>query len=515
MDALTGDRSKMLLELVRELHEGILDASSMPQRLVDTLCREGEFAGIAILLLDRSKDALVGVAHAGVSARYPATRIPRGKGISWEVLTTGRTVYVADLTRDPRTYVPGGQLDQTLSAVFVPLRGRGEPFGVLVIHAPGRDAIQPEDRTFLERVAVPLSLALENATLYERLERAVSLREDLLEVTRALAASELDLPALFHRVVQEAVRLVPGAERGSLSVREGEEYVFAAAVGYDLGALRGVRFTEADRLRWYGLDQPSLLAGRPRILSGDEARWRATATPPVRGTDAIHRYGELATLQVTLGVPIVLDGRLEAFLNLDSHSDPEAFGEESVEVAAMFAHQVAAILKGARLRALLAHQATTDPLTGVGNRRYVEQRLAEELSRAGRSGVPFAFALLDVVGLKQANDASGHAAGDRLLREVASTLQGSVRGSDVVCRYGGDEFVLLLPGARAGEAERVLARAVETLSGRRGPWGEGIPVSVGIAVFPDDGGTAEALAADADRRMYLARKLGRSVCAHD
>lgn len=358
-----------------------------------------------------------------------------------------------------------------------------------------------------------MALALENAQLYDRMVRAVALLSELLEVTRALAAAELDVAALCQRVVREAVRLVPGAERASLSVREGDEYAFVAAVGCDLEGLRGVRFTEADRLRWYGLDEASLLAGTPRLLSGEEARRRAGATQPVRGAEAMARHGDLDSLQVTLGVPIVVDGRLEAFLNLDSHSDPEAFTEESVEVATMFAQQVAAILKGARLRALLAHQATTDALTGVHNRRYMEQRLREELHRAARSGDPVSFVLLDVVGLKRVNDTLGHAAGDLVLQEVAGQLRSAMRASDVVCRYGGDEFAVLLPETRPEEAARAVQRVLDALARHPGVWGEGIPVSAGVAAFPEDGRAPEALVSTADRRMYRARRLGVRVCA--
>ncbi len=504
-------RSRLPWELVRVLHEGLLRAGSLPQRLAETLCREGGFAGVGILLVEPGGRALVGVGHAGLSARYPAGRIPRGRGVSWDAVLSGRAVYVPDLAADPRVYAPA-PLEEPLSGLFLPLRGREGVVGVLVVHAPGHDAISVEDRDFLEQVAAPVALALENALLYERLERAVSLREELLEVTRALAGTELDVEGLCQRVVREAVRLVPGAERGSLSVREGEEFVFVAAVGYDLEGLRGVRFTEQDRLLWYGLDPKSLMAGQPRVMTGEEARRRHAATRPVQGADLVDEHGDLRTLQVTLGVPIVVDGQLEAFLNLDSHSDPEAFGEESVEVAALFGLQVAAILKGARLRALLAHQAITDPLTGVYNRRYMDQRVREELPRARRTGKPLSFVLLDVVGLKRVNDTLGHAVGDRMLQEVAGRLRAAVRASDVVCRYGGDEFALLLPETAPEQAERAVARALGELAVHTGPWGHGIHGNAGVAAFPEDGGTPEALAAAADRRMYRARRLGVPVC---
>lgn len=100
-----------------------------------------------------------------------------------------------------------------------------------------------------------------------------------------------------------------------------------------------------------------------------------------------------------------------------------------------------------------------------------------------------------------------------MLQEVAGCLRAAMRASDVVCRYGGDEFAMLLVDTGLAEAAHAVTRAAAELARRSGPWGDGIPVSAGIAAYPHDGRTPEALTATADRRMYRARRMGVPVCA--
>ena len=154
-------------------------------------------------------------------------------------------------------------------------------------------------------------------------------------------------------------------------------------------------------------------------------------------------------------------------------------------------------------------QAITDPLTGLYNRRFQQQHLARELERAGRSGAPLALLMIDLDHFKRVNDASGHAAGDAVLRRVAAVLRSRIRPSDIACRHGGEEFVLILPGTTAeaarSKAEDLCAAFVldrEAL--------HGVTASVGIALFPDHGSSADELADAADRAMYEAKAAGRN-----
>lgn len=161
----------------------------------------------------------------------------------------------------------------------------------------------------------------------------------------------------------------------------------------------------------------------------------------------------------------------------------------------------------------LKEQVITDPLTGLNNRRYLMDFLQREMDRARRSHTPVAAIMLDIDHFKRINDAFGHAAGDLALKEVARLLNEHIRGSDMACRYGGEEFLLILPGATLeGARQRAenLKALVKTLNLQFNgqPLGR-ITASLGVALFPDHAATDEALIQSADEALYESKGAGR------
>ena len=167
-----------------------------------------------------------------------------------------------------------------------------------------------------------------------------------------------------------------------------------------------------------------------------------------------------------------------------------------------------------RLRESLRAQSIRDPLTGLFNRRYMEETLERELRRAARDRHPVGILMLDVDHFKRFNDHHGHDGGDAVLAGLGTLLAGNVRGGDVACRHGGEEFVLILPGASTIESRR---RAAELLEVTRdfqivhggqllGP----VTCSVGVAAYPEHGTTREALLRAADTAVYRAKHEGRN-----
>jgi diguanylate cyclase (GGDEF)-like protein len=165
----------------------------------------------------------------------------------------------------------------------------------------------------------------------------------------------------------------------------------------------------------------------------------------------------------------------------------------------------------------LAQLAVTDGLTGLYNHRHLHERLALEVERSQRSGLPLSLLMLDVDHFKQFNDSYGHPAGDEVLRQVARVLNDTRRANDVVARYGGEEFAVILVDTAKFTAAKVAERVRERIAAHdfadaatKASKGTTITVSLGVATYPDDGIDAEALVRAADTALYAAKRAGRN-----
>jgi len=210
-----------------------------------------------------------------------------------------------------------------------------------------------------------------------------------------------------------------------------------------------------------------------------------------------------------LAFPLMSRGRVVGVLNAESqHAD--AFSDADVALMSAVGSQLASCLEVAQLHDTLKREASHDPLTRLNNRRHFLERIQQEIIRASSSDESFAVIFLDVDELKRINDTYGHLAGDALLREVSNALVDAVRGEDVVARYGGDEFVVLLPATPAAAAASVVQRISDGIARHRFMAGREllqIPgVSLGLATFPQDGATAEELLASADATLYRQKR---------
>jgi diguanylate cyclase (GGDEF)-like protein len=215
-----------------------------------------------------------------------------------------------------------------------------------------------------------------------------------------------------------------------------------------------------------------------------------------------------------LCVPLTVQGETLGVLCLIGLST--AKGETSssqTSLAVTVGEDIKLSLFNLRLRERLREQATRDPLTGLYNRRYLEESLARELHRTNREGVPLCVAMLDLDYLKQYNDTFGHEAGDRVLRELGRVFREKLRKSDISCRFGGEEFVLVLPGSTLADAEHRVEQIrllVKDLQVRHNDQILGrLTVSGGVAASPEHGSTALELLRAADAALYCAKQSGR------
>jgi diguanylate cyclase (GGDEF)-like protein len=217
------------------------------------------------------------------------------------------------------------------------------------------------------------------------------------------------------------------------------------------------------------------------------------------------------TLQSALVCPLLFGERFIGTLSV-YHVDPAFYRDDHRRLLDRVSEQAAAVINNSILFEQTQSDSLTDPLTGLPNTRFLFMHLTRELSRAERLKAELSLMVMDLDSFKEINDSHGHHVGDRALCEVARVLRAAIRPYDICVRYAGDEFIVVLSGCGAEEAEakrQELQREIDAVyfearPGKRLPLG----ISVGTAIFPHDGESYEALLATADSRMYQ-DKAGR------
>jgi diguanylate cyclase (GGDEF)-like protein len=243
-----------------------------------------------------------------------------------------------------------------------------------------------------------------------------------------------------------------------------------------------------------------LRRGRAHVMNGE-------ITNPI-----CEHLGEADT-GLTACIPLAAHGDTQGMICLQGAAWNNAETRRHLLFLGTAVEQISLGLANLRLRDALRDQSIRDPLTGLFNRRYVEESLEREIARATRSATPVAVLVLDLDHFKKINDTYGHSAGDHVLRELGAILRYRSRTEDVAARHGGEEFMLMLPGmgkidaVQRAEELRIAISDIQLLDD-----GIDLPkvtVSIGVAVFPDHGYTADDLLRSADKALYRAKNAGR------
>lgn len=254
--------------------------------------------------------------------------------------------------------------------------------------------------------------------------------------------------------------------------------------------------------------------------------WALRRAQPHWVRDARHEplCGHVASVSKSvfpyLCVPLVAQGKLLGLLHVQrlknetGTTGASGSAQSGLNLAAAVAEEVGLALSNLTAREVLHEQSIRDPLTGLHNRRFLEDTLLRELARAKRKTHALSIVLLDIDHFKRINDTFGHGAGDMVLRRLGLVLQAYVRESDIACRVGGEEFALLLPEGPlpiATQRAEDIRKAVSDMTLKHDDQDLGVvTVSLGVATFPDHGTTADALIRAADQVLYEAKRKGRN-----
>ena len=393
--------------------------------------------------------------------------------------------------------VGGDAALNALSLVAVPIQHEGRIGGVICLTTRG-EPFDDDDLRLLQILAGQAAVAIENARLMMGRDKLVHELAALLDVSTAAggASDEIGLAA----VVAGRMRAATGMD-GCAVWRWDESSTMLRLLTRD--GSRFARDAETLDAADSAERREVLREGRPRVIQA--------ASDDASGLDdPLRERG----LQTTVLLPLNTGTRTIGLVELYAMDAPRRLDELEMQTCQAMASLAATGLDRVRLFQQLQSAADIDLVTGLNNHRYLQERLRQEVARAARSHGPMAVLMLDLDRFKPVNDRHGHANGDRVLHNVAAIIRSTVRTSDVVARYGGDEFVVVMPDASEDQAEAVARRVVATVRGTVHELGNrgtvSVGVSAGLAMYPGDGRNPAQLLAAADAAMYAAKRSGGS-----
>ena len=385
------------------------------------------------------------------------------------------------------------------SVFCIPCAAEGEALAVLVIPDT---TLHPRDLLLIELIAGRIGMRL--LRLSRERERAFesSVSERLISLISGLANLK-NHEELFQRILEASAELLH-ASKGSLMLLDasGENLHIEASRGMNEELARSMRVKVGT-----GIAGRVASNGHPLLVNDIEKDDRVrTPNRPRFKTKSF------------ISVPLKVQDKVFAVLNLSDKEHEGAFSEEDLRLLTTFAPHFSSMIERAEsLQQALQFEelSVTDPLTGLYNRRFLERRMEEEISRSMRQDLSLSVIIIDLDHFKNYNDLCGHLAGDRALKRTAHVLRRSARDMDIVTRYGGEEFCILLPGTSKKESLLVAERMRNSIDKESFPRQELLPfgrltASMGIASFPADGNTAHALINAADIALYEAKTAGRN-----
>jgi len=376
--------------------------------------------------------------------------------------------------------------------MFVPLINRQELVAVLTI-SERRDGrlYTVEDIDLLEFVTAQVAASMEKEYLHERLREQ---DEEITLVNRltTIITSSVSIQMIFEGFAQELKKVV-SIDWASIALIDEDELYFMA-----LSSNIGSTWQTGERIPLKETAAELVCREKTSLYEADLKRHHRFWTGEYhlkQGSRSIV-YLPLNVTDHTIGILIVASRK------------PNAYSRSQIKLLERVALQIAAPIENAQLYIQVEHRSRIDELTGLFNRRHFEERLKEELARHSRHGNEFSIFMLDLDNFKSYNDAYGHPAGDIILNQIGKIIKSSVRNADQAFRYGGDEFVAILPETTREDAWGVAERVREQIAEGMERQTIAIACSIGLASYPSDGVIAGELVDVADTTLYYAKRTG-------
>ena len=349
----------------------------------------------------------------------------------------------------------------------------------------------------------------QNKEKIEFKKELVVLNKERQRLTKELSAlrliiseinSTLDLDRVLDLIIHKGIQIVK-AERGSVMLfdHETEELYIKSSVRLSKKTVSAVRIKPGEGIAgWvFKEDKPLLIkegAKDPRFKSFEEIK---------------------EELKSIISVPLKIRDQVIGVINVDNKRKGDFFNKDDLRLLSTFANQAAIAIQNAQLHQEIKQLAITDELTGLYNFRYIKNRLEEEVKRAQRFKHPLALIMADIDHFKEFNDAYGHLEGNEVLQNIAGILQLNVRVVDIVARFGGEEFIIILPEANKKEAHKIAERIrikVEDYNfiNKKSHPNEKVTLSLGVTSCFQESITPQGLIYKVDQALYQAKRKGRN-----
>jgi diguanylate cyclase (GGDEF)-like protein len=481
------------IAVLYDASQAVLSTFDLDEVLRRILCILRDYfhlQNVAILLSDEAKRELSVHSQIGWDEGSDKVVVALGQGITGNAAKLKRPVYVPNVSQDAR-YVANSHT--TRSELAIPLMVRDEVVGVLDCQSENVDHFDTTTTDLLILFSTQASIALQNARLHSLEQR----RSRQLRAINAIAqqtTAVLEMNELLSRVcslIKDAFQV----HHVSVLLQENNEVVLVAHVG-TLTSL----FKEGERFS--GKKGPWAQAIQSgSVVTEDDVR------------DIADYLGFYRETRARICIPLITFGQTVGALVLE-HMQPRAFENAEMEPLESVADICATAIQNAQYVERMRQLAYIDGLTGIFNRRFFEMRIAEEIERSQRFNTGLAVIMVDIDRFKLLNDEFGHLLGDEVLRQVSSVFHQQLRKIDVACRYGGEEFAILLAQTSPEQALVVAEKLRQQVEGWQFP---GVPrpvtISVGTACCPLHGKTRDDLVKAADTGLYFAKQAGRNqVC---
>lgn len=417
--------------------------------------------------------------------------------LTLSVMRAGKILVARDVNCSPYLSQTAAQRFTETSILALPLFDLPDYrfLGALLIGYAQPHDFSPQEIQRARQVADMTALLISRMSLFHEAQYRASLLEQMAgQIT--LLTSDLRRTTLLPSIVESARSLLD-AQRAALHLYDPASQKMDCR--YSVGL-------SADYLRF----MTDHFESSPEAATFQEQKFvlipdvgRDERTSPMRGIIAREKFRAYAVF--------ALEAESGSLGTLSLYWDePHAISSIDVAVGQLFARRAAAMLQSATLYEQAAEESLTDVLTGLPNRRYLDRRLVEECERSNRAGRSFALLVIDLDGFKAINDTFGHAIGDSVIQQVGASLKQSVRSTDMVARFGGDEFAIIIPESDREAALRLAEKLKTVLASTKlhlpRDTQRYVSASIGIAVCPLDSDNPKTLFDLADRRMFRAKR---------